>query len=79
MVPQQTGRLEVRIVVVLVFTRVGGVGRPAVEGSSRWRPVKVDRGLSLRIIYEAYDDFGSPFDYDGRPGSDSVVADQGSR
>lgn len=75
-VPKCTGILLVRVVVVLVLTRLGYIFRPAIKRGARVGTVEVNRICKFGIVDEANDGL-SVFRHDkGRPGRDTIVSNK---
>lgn len=76
MIPLQSSRLCIRIVVVLVLSWLCDVLGPSVEGGSRIGAVQVDGVLMRGIVDESDDGLSPPRDHDGRPGGNTIITCQ---
>lgn len=79
MVPQQSRRLLVGIVVIFVLPWVGDIFRPTIERGTRVRSVKMNRVLGSGVVDESDDRLRSARNNQCRSRRDAVVAHQSCR
>lgn len=79
MVPQETSRLAVGVVIIFILTGEGQVLRPTVERGTRRRSVKMDGAFTIAMINKSDDRLNATGYDDGRARRGSVVADETSR
>jgi hypothetical protein len=79
MVPQESSRLTVWVIVVLVLASHDQVLRPAIERRTRRRSVEMYRALAIAMIDESNHRLGTTRHNDGRPRGSTVVSNKTGR
>lgn len=79
MVPQETSGLAIGVVIVLVFSWESQVLCPAVEWSTGWRSVKMNRVLTISVVQESHHTFSATGHDDSRTWRATVVANEAGR
>lgn len=78
MIPQETSRLPIGIVIILVLSRHDEVLCPSVKRSTRRRPMQMNGTLSIAMIDEPYNRLGTARYDDRWSGRGAIVPDKTS-